>query len=267
LLLFEKSKSNIAVKADRTRLRQVLSNLISNAIKYNEKSGKVKVRLLELDSEKIRITVEDTGIGIEASRANDIFEPFNRAGAEKTSIDGAGIGLAVTKKLIEAMNGAVGFQSIAGKGSVFWVELPAFNGSERNHCKPDTTNTQIRELNGDILYVEDNESNAYLMKAVVAQHPLLKLDISETAEEGLQKAFRGNYKLVLMDINLPGINGIEALKELRDNADTQQIPVIAISAAAAQCDIDACLAKGFDGYITKPVELAQVIDVLARYCS
>ncbi|MDC8446405.1 MAG: ATP-binding protein [Nitrosomonas sp.] len=261
-------RSDFYVNADHQRLKQVLLNLISNAIKYNRAGGKVTVSCGRIDQDRIRVTVTDTGIGIPEEKQDQLFQPFNRLGIEDSQIQGTGIGLTITKSLIETMSGQIGFESSPGKGSVFWIALPEAAGNERQSGSMDR-NTVVGDeielmnhLRAKILYVEDNLLNQKLMMQIMAQFPGIELMVESNAEAGLATLMRENPQVILMDINLPGMSGIEALKKIRSTETTAHIPVIAVSAASMESDIEKSMQAGFDAYITKPFDLRNLLKTI-----
>lgn len=256
------------VRADHQRLKQVLLNLISNAIKYNRAGGKVTVSCGKIDQDQIRVTVTDSGFGIPEEKQDQLFQPFNRLGIEGSQIQGTGIGLTITKSLIETMNGQIGFESTLGKGSVFWITLPAAVGSEQQSGSMNTkavVGTDIESmhhLRAKILYVEDNLFNQRLMMQIMAQFPGIELMVESSAEAGLATLMREKPQVILMDINLPDISGIEALKRIRSIEAVAHIPVIAVSAASMESDIEKGMQAGFNAYITKPFDLRNLLKTI-----
>ena len=257
---------NFYVLADKTRLKQVLLNLISNGIKYNRTNGSVTLCAHLKESSWLRIDVVDTGMGIPEDQLNHLFDPFNRLEAGQGDIEGTGIGMTISKKLIEVMNGSIGVESTLGSGSTFYISLPT--------CKPNLTapgnipgTSNDLEPEEDIstftlLYIEDNRANLSLVEDILSDYPEIRLLTAEHATTGIDIALTQKPDLILMDINLPHIDGIEALKRLRNFEETHDIPVIAMSANAMQKDIDRAMAKGFKAYITKPVNIKKFKDII-----
>ncbi len=257
---------------DRLRLRQVFLNLIGNAIKYNREQGKVVVTCSSLDGSYFRVTVEDTGKGIPKERHGEVFQPFNRLGAELGNIEGSGVGLVITKQLITHMGGHIDFTSEEGVGTQFWIDLPM--NLDLNKDLPPEERMPPTEMLDDqqfrlkvagekrILYVEDNVSNQRLVSRLLTKYSNLQLDLANDALRGLYLARTHHPDLVLMDINLPGMDGYEALEVLKTDPGTRDIPVIALSANAMAQDIDKGKSAGFVHYLTKPINLQQLMEVL-----
>jgi CheY-like chemotaxis protein len=255
------------VNADRTRVKQVLINLLSNAIKYNNPGGSVDVNCsAKSTSGRVRLTVTDTGPGLPPDKLAQLFQPFNRLGQEAGGEEGTGIGLVISKRLVELMDGAIGVESAMGKGSIFWVEListtplalpesPEIAASDE--CPPVTADG-LRTL----LYVEDNPANLQLVEKIIARRTDLRLVSAVDGSRAVELARACLPDVILMDINLPGISGIDALKILRDDETTAHIPVIAISANAMARDIQKGLDAGFFRYLTKPIKVREFMDTL-----
>jgi len=255
------------VKADRTRVKQVLINLLFNAIKYNRPGGTVAVECMLTSRDAIRISVRDTGAGLATEQLAQLFQPFNRLGKEAGAEEGTGIGLVVTKKLVELMGGAIGVESIPGTGSVFWVELGltsaptvAFQEADRAALvRPQVPDgTPLRTL----LYVEDNPANLELVEQIIERRPELRMLGAADGNLGIEFARAYQPAVILMDINLPGISGIEAMQILHADALTAHIPIIALSANAGRHDIESGLEAGFFNYLTKPINVHQFMDAL-----
>ncbi|NQV57694.1 MAG: response regulator [Rhodospirillales bacterium] len=259
------------VIADHIRLKQVFLNLIGNAVKYNVTGGKVTVSVEPQGSNELRICVADTGPGIPAEKQGELFQPFSRLGAEATEVEGTGIGLTITKQLVELMNGEIGFDSVPGKGSTFWIVLPA--GSKKIFMRPDAdadegntkvTQNLLPEINGTVLYVEDNPANLELMKMIVKQIPGLDLLSTHNAEFGLELADRRAPDIIIMDIDLPGMNGFQALEKLKTLESCNHIPVVALSANAMPKDIKKGLKAGFVDYLTKPIDVERFVATMKQ---
>lgn len=249
----------LGVVADYGRLKQVLLNLLSNAIKYNVPGGSVSVSAVPADGH-VRIAVRDTGRGIAPERMAELFQPFSRLGVESTAIEGTGIGLAVTKRMVEAMGGALEVESVEGSGSTFHVCLPAAPVQSRDAValQPAPAGgamSVLPDAEQCVLYIEDNPANVLLMEGLVGRLRGVRLMSAHTAEIGIALAHQEHPDLVIMDINLPGMDGFQALAALRSARETEDIPVIALSANAMPKAISRGLAAGFRSYHTKPIQV------------
>lgn len=262
--------SHLYVNADRTRVKQVLINLLSNAIKYNRESGTVAVECKSVAENRVRICVRDTGAGLTSHQIGHLYQPFNRLGQEAGTAEGTGIGLVVTKQLVEMMGGTVGVESTVGEGSVFWIELEvstapvmqfdATDGvaiAKQLHSAADTMLSQRT-----LLYVEDNPANLDLVTQLLSRRSDLKLLTAIDGNLGVQMARAYLPDVILMDINLPGITGYDALQILRTDPATAHIPVLALSANADPRDIDNALKAGFFQYLTKPIRIHEFMESL-----
>jgi len=266
-LTFPKFESASFVRADRTRLKQILINLLSNAIKYNVKHGTVEVTCTESTSGHIRVSIIDSGAGLYPEQLEQLFQPFNRLGQEAGGEEGTGIGLVVAKRLVELMGGIIGVESTVGVGSVFWFELMSVAGPhlaiEGSDITPSAQQQVPREARlHTILYVEDNPANLKLVEQIISRHPDLSLLTAVNGNSGIEIARTSLPDVILMDINLPGINGFKALKILRADAVTALIPVIAVSANAMPLDVDRGLKAGFFRYITKPIKVNEFMEAV-----
>jgi CheY-like chemotaxis protein len=215
---------------------------------------------------RIRISVADTGPGIPIEKQNDLFTPFARLGAETTEVEGTGIGLTITKRLVEAMDGSIGFSSTEGEGTIFWINLPAAS-SPRTAIEPiaSASSLVINSLEvGQLrmVYIEDNKSNVALMENLVEEIEGLTMSVAATAELGLEEIERTLPDIVLLDINLPGMNGIEAVRQIKSNPKIKDIPVLALSADAIPGTVRAALDAGCFEYLTKPVDIARLLTVI-----
>jgi PAS domain S-box-containing protein len=253
--------------ADRTRVKQVFINLLSNAIKYNRDDGSIEVKCLAVGPGRIRVSVTDTGAGLPPEKLAQLFQSFNRLGQEASTEEGTGIGLVVSKRLVELMGGVIGVESTVGVGSTFWIELLSTLPAQLS-AKADLSSVAIPAESEDgaavhtLLYVEDNQANLELVQRLIARRPDLRLLTAVNGTLGVELARSAQPDLILMDINLPGISGIEAMRILRGDPTTAHIPVIALSANAIPRDIDTGLASGFLRYLTKPVKVKEFMDVL-----
>ena len=255
------------VKADRTRVKQVLINLLFNAIKYNKPQGGVTVECRQSPPDSIRISVRDTGAGLAPEQLAQLFQPFNRLGKEAGAEEGTGIGLMMSKRLVGLMGGAIGAQSTVGVGSEFWVELkltstPQLGVLEAEHAALAPPRIPKGAPLRTLLYVEDNPANLELVEQLIARRPDLRLLSAADGNLGVEFARVYQPEVILMDINLPGISGIEALKILRADPSTARIPIIALSANAVPRDIQKGLEAGFFNYLTKPIIVNQFMDAL-----
>ena len=255
------------VKADRTRVKQVLINLLFNAIKYNKPDGAVAVDCSLSAADSVRISVRDTGIGLAPEQLAQLFQPFNRLGKEASAEEGTGIGLVVTKRLVELMGGSIGADSVVGVGSVFWIEFgltsePQFAALEAEHVSTTRPPLQAGAPLRALLYVEDNPANLELVEQLIARRADLRLLTAADGNLGIEFARVYLPEVILMDINLPGLSGIEAMKILRADPLTAHIPIIALSANAMPGDIEKGLEAGFFNYITKPIKVNQFMDAL-----
>ena len=253
------------IDADRTRVKQILINLLSNAIKYNKPRGTVVVGCAATARDRIRVTVADSGAGLPPDKLAQLFQPFNRLG-QQANIEGTGIGLVMTKRLVELMGGAIGAESTVGTGSVFWFELvstaaPGLAGEVTAHSRLASV-TPGDEALRTLLYVEDNPANLQLVEQLIARRPGMRLLAAADGDTGVALARTRRPDVILMDINLPGISGIEALAILRGDPATAHIPVVALSANAIPRDIEKGLEAGFCRYLTKPIKVHEFMDAL-----
>nr|WP_314606633.1 PAS domain S-box protein [uncultured Janthinobacterium sp.] len=254
----------LTIRADHTRLKQVLLNLLSNAIKYNRPAGKVELEISQPDARRVRIAIRDTGKGLDEAQMAELFQPFNRLGQEAGSEEGTGIGLVVTKRLVELMGGCMGVHSCLGVGSVFWIELgttaapPASRLPETEYLPEPAGDVDNDTGQALLLYVEDNPASLRLVEDIVSFLPHLRMISATDARQGIALALERHPDVILMDINLPGMNGNQAQRILRNDTRTAHIPVIALTANAMKGDIRHGLAAGFFRYLTKPVEIPQL---------
>lgn len=258
----------LSVFADSTRLKQALINLMTNAIKYNKEGGEVFIRGETTDDHRVKIHVIDTGPGIEAEKQHVLFEPFERLGAENSGIEGTGIGLSITQKMVELMNGSVSLKSEVGKGSCFTIELPAGMAPTPVSQGSSSNKISLSDLtNGDqnhqtLLYIEDNISNLNLVKKYIEGFTSFQFLASQNPIDGVTAARQHQPALILMDINLPEMDGIQTFKELQKYDETKSIPVIAVSANAMDHDIKSALDAGFKKYMTKPLDLPSLVETI-----
>jgi len=268
----------LTVLADATRLRQVLLNLLSNAIKYNRPGGQVEVSAWHTratDGDRVHVRVADTGRGMTAEQVQRLFEPFNRLGAESSAIEGSGIGLTIARSLAERMGGRLQVQSQPGSGTVFELELTApadqASASAQNRTTdsvdlpaaatpaahpmpPSLTGVTAAKAKRQVLYVEDNPVNALIIAELLARRPDLVLHLAADGESGVAQARALRPDLVLLDMQLPDINGLEVMRRLQVWPETARIPCIALSANAMPEDIESALRAGATDYWTKPLD-------------
>jgi CheY-like chemotaxis protein len=265
-LTFPKFDNGCFVRGDRTRLKQIMVNLLSNAIKYNSEQGTVEVTYASRTEQRIRVSIRDTGAGLSSEKLAQLFQPFNRLGQEAGGVEGTGIGLVMTKRLIELMGGVIGVESAVGSGSVFWIEMiaaapvsPISESEITAHAHPQIqSNVPVHTL----LYVEDNPANLKLVEQLISRRPDLRLLTAVNGNRGIELARNLLPNVILMDINLPDISGFEALKILHSGAATAHIPIIALSANAMPLDIEKGLKAGFLRYLTKPIKVSEFMEAL-----
>jgi signal transduction histidine kinase/CheY-like chemotaxis protein len=258
---------------DSTRLIQVLLNLLSNAVKYNRKHGRVSLACREVHGGLLRISVIDNGLGIAAELQDKLFHPFERLGHELGQIDGTGIGLSITQQIVEKLGGHIGFESEQGTGSHFWVDIPLSN----KQINPDDASEELVDdeegaaepadaasTSRTLLYIEDNPDNLHLVEAIIDQYKNLHLLSAPNALIGYDLATSKKPDLILMDVNLPGMNGLQAMKRLRNTPETRLIPIIALTSNSTPQNIEAGLSAGFDGYLTKPIVVSELMKTIQK---
>jgi|GEM_PF-544242 len=258
------------VWADPVRLRQVLVNLLSNAVKYSPPGGQVTLILANSET-YLRLEVHDQGPGIPPEKHDLVFQPFERLGFNNTTIEGTGIGLAITRALVEAMRGRIGFDSEPGRGTVFWIELPSCHAKDQRNTVPVIIEvrqqTRWNAACGTVLYVEDNLANISLMQCAFRRLPGVQLNIME--DVGSLIAVMETEpcpNLILMDVNLPGMSGIEALQRIKVDTGWKNVPVIAVSALVMPGDLREIREAGFDACLVKPFDMVQLLDTIADAC-
>ncbi|MBL8975025.1 MAG: response regulator, partial [Myxococcales bacterium] len=252
------------VLADRTRFAQILMNFGSNAIKYSPPGASVRITASTPTPGQVRVTVIDRGVGIPSSEQSKLFQPFYRGTQAGGAIEGTGIGLAISKRLAELMSGEVGFRSTAGAGSEFWVDLPVAREPEPTQPAHKSDAPQFTGLHRQhiIVYIEDHPANITFMRELLTDFPGLELLTAPSGELGVELVRAHQPRVVIIDINLPGMSGLEAIGLLRSWPETRSIPAIALSAAAMQHDINRARAAGFDHYLTKPVQVDELLALL-----
>jgi len=260
----------IVVMADYLRIKQLFLNLLSNAIKYNHENGEIELQVSALKN-WIKVTIKDTGPGISQENQQLLFKPFSRLGAEKTAIEGTGIGLSLCKGIIESMQGEIGMQSELGFGSQFWFTLPAVDEHLHHNLEADDFEKKgeisigSEHIGIKILYIEDNPANMQLMRKVIKRLDTCILFDAPNAEIGLEMIEQIRPNIVLMDIDLPGMNGFQAYQEIQNRFDfTADLPVIAISANAMKNDMIRGKELGFFEYLTKPLNIPLFIKTLKK---
>lgn len=259
------------IRADRHRIRQVLLNLLSNAVKYNRESGSIWIECTERD-DWLRISVRDSGHGMRPDQLDRLFVPFDRLGAESTGVEGTGIGLALSRSLVEAMGGRIGVESRVDEGTTFWVELPTAEVEAAPTEPPAPTDGPLEALPAGptqtILHIDDNLANQHLIERLLRRRTTVRVVPATHARLGLDLARTDPPALILLDLHLPDMSGLDALRELRRQPVTREIPVIVVSADAAESTSARVLAEGATAYMSKPLNLeaflATVDDVLAR---
>jgi PAS domain S-box-containing protein len=266
--LVNKCEARAAVLADPTRLKQILVNLLSNAAKYNRAGGRIAIDCRRHGEDRLRLSVTDSGPGIPPDKQEHLFKPFERLGAEHTTVDGTGIGLALSRQLAELMGASLGLHSTPGQGSTFWIDLPPAPESRATGTPalPDIEAiADTRQIK--VLYVEDNPANLRVVEAMFRHQPHLMLLAATNGEFGLELARRYKPDVILLDIHLPGMDGYAVLEALKADATARDIPVIALSADAMPIDVETGLNAGFRRYLTKPVKAGALMEALGSVLS
>ena len=261
---------DVVVRADRIRLKQAMLNLLSNAVKYNRDGGSIKLDVVPKSLHRLRILVIDTGPGIPSNRLNELFQPFNRLAAENTNIEGTGIGLTITRHIVEMMGGSVDVKSEVGTGSTFWIDLPVDSINDISHEKQDASSVDTYiisdpdEIKHSILYIEDNPSNLKLVTKILCNRKHSHLHTAHTPELGIELARSLTPDLILLDINLPGMNGYQVIEIFKSEDRLRNIPVIAVTANAMESDLEQGVDAGFTAYITKPINIKRFNEILDK---
>lgn len=258
------------VRADRTRLKQALLNLISNAIKYNRQGGSVQIEVKAEGADRVRLLVTDTGKGLTSEQLSYLFKPFNRINAENSGIEGTGIGLTITRRIVGLMGGTVDVKSDVDIGSTFWIELPVEYLSEeplnqhRRHTNRKLDSSSASTAAQTVLYLEDNPANLMLVSKIIGRRKHVHLVTAHTPELGIEMALKHKPELILLDINMPGMDGYQVLKILKADNSLRTIPVVAITANAEPRDIKRGMGAGFTDYITKPIDVIRFYAILDK---
>lgn len=258
---------NYFLTADPLRIKQILINLLSNAIKYNKPNGKVNLQYTILDSKQLRVSVTDTGHGLDEEQVSNLFIPFERVGAENSDIEGSGVGLVICKKLIEMMGGSIGVTSNKDSGSTFWFDIKALNKNEytentENSGVPPIESTENFNHKQTILYIEDNQANLDLVKRIISNKTDYNLITEKDPLMALTQIKNHMPDLILLDINLPTMDGFTILEEIKSSPELTKIPVIAVTAKAMFDDIQKGKDHGFDEYITKPIDIVKFLNTI-----
>ena len=252
-----------AVLGDETRIKQILTNLLSNAVKYNIDGGRIVVRSRLTEAQVIEIAVSDSGLGMTRAQLDELFQPYNRLGRERTAVEGTGIGLVISRRLAELMGGSLRAQSVAGEGSNFILTLPRAPGGDGSPSSTSEMPTQTAHYRQRrVLYIEDNETNIEVMRGMLLRRPQVSLSVAMNGLDGLAAVRLHRPSLILLDMHLPDIDGLELLRHLKDDDELGSIPVVVVSADATAAHIEAALTAGAAHYITKPVNLASFLAIL-----
>jgi CheY-like chemotaxis protein len=254
------------ILADRQRFQQVILNLLSNAIKYNQPGGSVTIACQVKDASNFRLAITDTGDGVPAEKIEKLFQPFERLVGDQSGIEGTGIGLALSKRLMLAMGGTIGVESRIGAGSTFWLELPlgecplsALPGPEPEIVEePALPGSAARKLK--LLYIEDNLSNNLLMQRILQSRPEVQLISAMQGRMGLELASQQAPDLIFLDLHLPDMTGDEVLRALRQRSATAETPIVMISADATPSQVDRLYAAGANEYFTKPLDIRRLLN-------
>jgi PAS domain S-box-containing protein len=266
---YPSAESSVFVHADPQRLRQVLLNLLSNAVKYNTDNGRIEIRHQEARAGVQRVSITDTGLGISDRDRERLFRPFERLAEENDGVEGTGLGLALSKGLVEAMGGQIGVQSAPGTGSIFWFELALSRDQAEGPGQEQSASSIAVEGEASqitVLYIEDNPSNLNLMERIVALRKDVRLIAAARGQLGLELASAHCPDLILLDLHLPDLPGEEVLRRLQDEPATNRIPVVVVSADATSTQIERLLAAGAQEYLTKPLEVGGIVRLFEAVC-
>ncbi|MFN2350059.1 MAG: ATP-binding protein, partial [Thioalkalivibrio sp.] len=271
IALSQEVGEGLSVQADRTRLKQALLNLLSNAIKYNREGGDVRLDIRCDCSGWLRISVTDTGKGISADRLDQLFQPFSRLEGCTEGVEGTGIGLAISRRLVEVMGGEIGVDSQIGEGSTFWVRLPrgVQESVEVSRMEPSSQPESMEDATRThtVLHIDDNPANLRLVAQILTRRPHLRLLSAPNPGLGLELATAHAPDLILLDINMPELDGYQVLKRLRATSTTAAIPVMALTAFATEGDVERGISVGFDEYLTKPLDVVHFLNVVDAHLS
>jgi CheY-like chemotaxis protein/two-component sensor histidine kinase len=253
-----------AVLGDATRIKQIFTNLLSNAVKYNADGGRIHIASRVATPETVEISVTDTGLGMTSRQMAELFQPFNRLGRERsTSHQGTGIGLVISQRLAELMGGSLRARSVAGQGSSFILTLPGVLDPETVPSDHGTLDSAPTEYHRRVVhYVEDNETNVEVMRGILAQRPQVQMQVSITGLDALAAVRAHNPDLILLDMHLPDISGLDLLRHLKKDSHTAGVPIVVVSADALAHQIADALEAGADRYLTKPVSVTELLGVL-----
>jgi CheY-like chemotaxis protein/anti-sigma regulatory factor (Ser/Thr protein kinase) len=256
------------VVADPQRLKQVVINLLSNGIKYNQPGGQVRIGVGLVAADRVRISVTDTGPGIDAASLPRLFVPFDRLGAAASDVEGTGLGLSLSRNLVEAMDGKIGVETTVGSGSTFWIEL--VSGEAAAVARPgredaELTTTRTYPAERRLLYIEDTVANVRLIEDVLERRPSVRLLPAMLGQLGLDLAREHRPDLILLDLHLPDLGGQEVLAHLGADEATRDIPVVVLSADATRRHLDEVISLGARGYLTKPIGVRRLLEVLDEH--
>jgi PAS domain S-box-containing protein len=248
---------------DATRVKQILTNLLSNAVKYNADGGRIHISSRLVGTDTVEVTVTDTGLGLTPEQLGELFQPFNRLGRERSTQQGTGIGLVISQRLAELMGGALRANSVAAQGSSFILTLPCSSDPDTVRSDLDALAPAAADYHRRIVhYVEDNETNVEVMRGILAQRPQVELQVSITGLDGLAAIRARRPDLILLDMHLPDISGMELLRHLKGDVQTGSIPIVVVSADALAQQIEAAFEAGCTHYLTKPVSVSELLNVL-----
>jgi len=263
LIIRELGEGTVTVLGDSTRVKQILTNLLSNAVKYNADAGRIHIASRVSGPDTVEIAVTDTGLGMTPQQLAELFQPFNRLGRERSGQEGTGIGLVISQRLAELMGGSLKARSIAGKGSSFMLTLPSSADPDTVRSDFDHTPLPAAEYHRRLVhYVEDNETNVEVMRGILAQRSQVQLEVSINGRGGLTAIRARRPDLILLDMHLPDISGMELLQELKADARTAAIPVVVVSADALAQQIETAFQAGCSHYLTKPVSVSELLAVI-----